>query len=576
MADETNKKKALSREDVAKVEVGHTDIPRGAARVLVAMFLLTVAAVPVTQVIHETRAHLAGERDTPWPQVTDFARLDIPASLERLKDPAPTWLHRVFNANARALAGINRFEDDLEDQALLGEWILSPTQQVLSGRLGVGNEQAYLGRGQWLFYRPGVDYLTGPGFLDPRQLAKRAGAETEWQDAPQPDPRGAILDFHRQLAARGVTLIVVPTPVKPMIHPEHFSTRYGPEAPVIQSPSYAQFLRDLAAAGVLVFDPSEAIRQAKLATGRPQYLATDTHWRPEAMELTARKLKEFIERAAPLPAGPPRRYKRETLKIENLGDIAVMLKLPADQELYRKEKATVQQVLLPGGELWRADRAADVLLLGDSFTNVYSVEAMGWGDSGGLAEQLSFHLRRGVDRISRNDNGSVATRRMLARELAKGRDRLAGKKLVIWQFAIRELAVGDWPIVPMTLGEPTPSRFLAPEQGATMTVTGTIQDISPVPKPGSVPYKDHIAAVHLVDLRTEKGPIPGGESVVYLWSMRDNKWTRAARYRPGKTVTLRLRSWYDVADKLDAIKRSELADEDLRLEDPCWGEETDP
>ena len=31
-------------------------------------------------------------------------------------------------------------------------------------------------------------------------------------------------------------------------------------------------------------------------------------------------------------------------------------------------------------------------------------------------------------------------------EIAAGNDRLAGKRVVIWQFAARELAFGDWKI----------------------------------------------------------------------------------------------------------------------------------
>ena len=37
----------------------------------------------------------------------------------------------------------------------------------MTGWLGAGNERVYPGRDGWLFYRPDVEYLTGPGFLDP-------------------------------------------------------------------------------------------------------------------------------------------------------------------------------------------------------------------------------------------------------------------------------------------------------------------------------------------------------------------------------------------------------------------------
>ena len=65
---------------------------------------------------------------------------------------------------------------------------------------------------------------------------------------------------------------------------------------------------------------------------------------------------------------------------------------------------------------------------------------MGWGASAGFVEQLSYTLGRPLDAILRNDAGAFATRELLGQELARGRDRLDAKKLVIWEFAVRELA----------------------------------------------------------------------------------------------------------------------------------------
>jgi alginate O-acetyltransferase complex protein AlgJ len=70
---------------------------------------------------------------------------------------------------------------------------------------------------------------------------------------------------------------------------------------------------------------------------------------------------------------------------------------------------------------------------------------MGWGEAAGLGEQLSFALQRPIDRIIQNDQGAHATRGLLAREP----DRLDGKRVVIWQFAARELAFGDWKVIEM-------------------------------------------------------------------------------------------------------------------------------
>ena len=96
------------------------------------------------------------------------------------------------------------------------------------------------------------------------------------------------------------------------------------------------------------------------------------------------------------------------------------------------------------GSGWRSSRDADVLVLGDSFSNIYSLESMGWGTSAGFVEQLSYALRRPLDRIVQNDDGAFATREMLARDAG----RLKNTRVVVYQFAERELAFGDWKIVP--------------------------------------------------------------------------------------------------------------------------------
>ncbi len=117
------------------------------------------------------------------------------------------------------------FEEALDDQSVIGKWIRPKIQYVLTAWLGAGNEKAYGGVPPWLFYRPGVDYLTGPPFLHPVQLQKRAAGVSEWTTPIEPDPRAAILHLKQQLARRGIELIIVPTPIKAMIHPEKLSPR---------------------------------------------------------------------------------------------------------------------------------------------------------------------------------------------------------------------------------------------------------------------------------------------------------------------------------------------------------------
>jgi alginate O-acetyltransferase complex protein AlgJ len=287
------------------------------------------------------------------------------------------------------------------------------------------------------------------------------------------------------------------------------------------------------------------------------------------MERVAENLAAFIK----IPSDSSTTSKVSDKKISGVGDISRMLKLPETAQNFPPETVTVHEVTR-GDTPWRASKDADVLLLGDSFANIFSLSALGWGESAGFAEQLSRALGgRPLDCILRNSDGAFATREILSRELARGRDRLAGKKLVIWEFAARELAFGDWKMLEMKLGQPTPAKFFVPKNGEAVTASATVEAISTVPRPGTVPYKDHIVALHLTDLTIEgREENSGLEAIVYAESMHDNVLTSAARLRPGDHVTLRLRAWADVSDQYEKINRSEIDDPAVQLEEPCWGE----
>jgi alginate O-acetyltransferase complex protein AlgJ len=118
-----------------------------------------------------------------------------------------------------------------------------------------------------------------------------------------------------------------------------------------------------------------------------------------------------------------------------------------------------------------------------------------------------------------------------------------------------------------------PAKFFVPKTDDSVTASGIVEAVSNVPRPGSVPYKDHILSLHLTDLRIEgREETAGLEALVYAESMRDNVLTPTGRFRPGDRVTLRLRPWTAVSDQYEKINRSEIDDPAVQLEEPCWGE----
>jgi hypothetical protein len=385
----------------------HTDVRRPVAAGLVAAFLLIIYGVPIAQTVMEK---VKGD-DSVLPDL--FKR-------------APTRQN------------LKQFEEDLEKSSYLKDAVQPRVQLLLTRYGGVGNKRAVVGRQGWLFYQPGVLSIAGPGFLDPDQQSARRKAALDEGDAPlSPDPRPAVLALHRALAARGIRLVLFPVPDKAALQPAQLHGRRA--SAVAGNRDYPRFVAEMRAAGVLVFDPTPAA-----PADPPRFLVQDTHWTPAWMEAVAAMLAALVRDNVALPPVAAPRWQTTLLPVQRVGDIVDMLKLAEGQTVYPPTTISVRQVQDDKGQPWQPKESADVLLLGDSFTNVFSAPPMGWGEAAGLAPHLAVALGRDVDVIAQNDSGSHATRKLLSEALAAGEDRLAGKKVVIWELASRELAVGDW------------------------------------------------------------------------------------------------------------------------------------
>ena len=400
-----------SHDELLRRGILHTDISRGVAWAMVAAFLLAIFALPLSQAYLEKKA----EEDSP---------------LLELFKRSPTAEH------------LHELEHDIEEACYAKAYVQPRLQQALTRFGRVGNKRATIGHGGWLYYTPGVEHVSGPGFLQADFQRGRERAVLDAGEAPiAADPLPAILEFHRFLAARGIRLVLLPMPDKAALQSAELHGRGKPSEPV-DNRDMPAFFRELERAGVAAFD---ARRSIAADAHEPLFLIQDTHYTPAWMERLARDLATTITQLSALPPpATPLELKVVPQSVTRVGDIVDMLKLPEEQSVFSPQTVTVHQVQDAQGNPWEADAAADVLLLGDSFTNIFTLEGMGWGASAGLGPQLSLALKRPVDMIAQNDSGAFATRQALARELGAGSDRLAGKKVVIWELASRELSTGDW------------------------------------------------------------------------------------------------------------------------------------
>ncbi len=552
-AHSTAKIKAkVTREEQAARELDHTEFAPGTRLTLIVFFLVVITSVPLIQFI---AAIHKPERIT---QLTKGLKGLMPSS-----NRVHTAKGIVETVNLLPTGEeIKKVEDDWEQNSEVGETIL-PRVQSLMLKMGQGNEKAYLGRDGWLFYRSDMDYVTGRNFLNPAVMKRRTIAKDI-----QPDPVKGILHFRDQLAERGITLIVVPAPVKPSIYPERFSARYDQTSPVLQNPAYEEFTNQLVKAGILLFDPAPLLAGGK--SRELQYLKTDTHWTPGAMEKVAAKLAEFTRQRVVLSPAMPELFMTVEKSVTNHGDIAKMLKLPEGQTTFPPETTTIRRVADRQG-WWRPGTNSEVLFLGDSFANIFSAVTMNWGKSAGFAEHLSLALGLPLDKICQNDQGSYVTRESLSEELRAGTDRLAGKKVVIWEFAARELSCGDWKLLPLKLGTRKDAGFYVPESGKTIEIEGVVRAISFKPRPRSVTYHDHILTFHLTDIKSTQDPSASGkEAVVRAWNFVDDKPMPASRYSPGDTVRLHLRPWSDVEPDYGTLNNNGLDDERFNDAKQAW------
>lgn len=499
------KKKKLSREEIANIEIGNTVVSMAQKWFMSIFFLLFIGTYPCIQFFYQ--------------------------------QPFGEW--RKMETVQKS---IKAYETAIEDTSLLRKWLLTPAQRFLTGVFHLGNEKVIVGKDGWLFYSGDYEYLINPGFLRKEKLHKRQ------LSGVQPDPVKSVVDFKVQLAKRGIRLILMPVPVKPMIYPDKL---YGAAGP-LQNVSWPDFREAVEKAGVAVLDLAPEFAKMR-KDGKEPYLKTDTHWTPEGMYLASGLLSEAID------GRKSRRAPNGAAKVRNLGDIATMLKLPGCEKYFEPERVENPQFKM------KLDRNSDVLLLGDSFANIFSLESMKWGADSGLAEALGYQLGRPVDAILRNDAGAFATRQLLANELKRGRDRLAGKKVVVWEFAIRELANGDWKMLDMTLGKAPESTFLTVTEP--LTVTAMILASTEVPRPHSAPYSDHVMSLHL-------GDINGGndQALVYVVSMKSNVWTAAPKLRIGDTIKITLSPWSNYEKQYGTWNRSEFEDEALLVQEPVFGE----
>ncbi len=459
-------------------------------------------------------------------------------------DPAGELRALWSAAPADGGAGTGRnlgFEQRLEERSPVVRWAKRAYAPAVDEILDRGNARVVFGRKNWLFYRQAVDYVTGPPLGS--AAARRLGLPGAG------DPLTAIVDFHRQLEAAAVELMLVPVPVKASVYPERLWQGADPFA-LPNNPGFEGLVAELTADGVRVHDLGPALLAAK-REGRQLFLAQDTHWTPEGMVLAAETVAAAV-RSLPLwqeLAAGTEPFDHRQVEFHGTGDLAGMLAYARWRPPPDARVVLTQVIATRRGQGPRSEQSP-ILLLGDSLTGVFSDPGLGLGGRGGFAEHLASRLELPIDVIAMPAGGASRGRRALALRPRP----LAGKRLVIWQLTQRDLmfAAEGWPKTPLPPDRDAPGTGDVEER---FEVLAWLVETTPLPE--AMDYADCLIVSRF---RRVDGRMPGSggrtasDLMTLGWGIRDGRPTPAASFQPQSFFRL-------VLEPLPA---------DVDLERSCW------
>lgn len=336
--------------------------------------------------------------------------------------------------NQPSEANLRSFEDKLIEVSFIENYI-RPPMLYLYYQLGYAGSKAVKGLNSWLFYRPALDYVTGPYYDDSRIIATvNAEPKQDWNVVE------AVVDLRDQLAKKNIDLIILPVPSKIEIFPDKATTRHLEQDNSAYTHT-ARFISELQRHQVEVInlfpyfmnDRYENDKTAK----EELFLAHDTHWSGRGIELVAKIIADRIKQCKWYTESKDRiQYLLKDTLVQRYGDLVTMMNIFNYEELFGLEPVHCTQVISRNmNELYNDSKNSPILYLGDSFSRIYQTDEP---TSAGLISRLAYELQMPLTTIVNDGGASTLVRQQLARKSKL----LDDKKLVIWEFVDRDLRFG--------------------------------------------------------------------------------------------------------------------------------------
>ncbi len=523
------------------------EIGKGAARIFAVVFMAVLWIPPMWE--HIAQAIKGHWQDTPaaklfhWPSGQKL--------VEHLNDVEKSMEHSGYAVAMR-----------------------HTVQGWMTNIAGEGSHKVFIGYNDILFYQPDLKSITGFGPLKPEPFSVMKDPDL----AKIGEAKSIVTEFAAQLKERGIDLLIVPVPLKPMLYSEYIIGSM--EYLWVTNPDAQVFYRQLREQGIDVLDlttdladlrgvrkhvfirqpnPKDkvAIAEADAAAKEKMdaFLKQDTHWTPDAMRLVAEKVAAQVKLNHPqaLPISPSDIRAVDGVDRESMGDLVKMLDLKNPSESFEPEHVFLK-VIGEGTE----SKSSPVVLLGDSFVNVFDDPTLGFENPAkpneriraGFAQHLSLLLQQPLDVIAMNGKGSTGVRKALA---SRYDDVVRAKKLVIWVIAARDLLLPrsaareaniEWANVKFNPKHSSDAATTAtvPEDGQ-LIIEAKLIEKSKNQNPNGSPYRD---ALHTALYDVEKvvsGKLESKQVLGIQWTFKDKVMQPTASFGTNQRYKLTLVPW---------------------------------
>ena len=483
-----------------------------ACRIFIAIFIIIITIPPIYRNAFDVSSYFDNESFSET-----FSSAPI---LKILKKQKGLTLNAHFND----------FEENLKS-AVFAEPPRKIIQSSLSlGPLKEGNRKTSIGEEGWLFFRNTLNTLTGYGPLkeEPDFVNKDPNIKNGR------DPSSVIKEFANQLDGFDSHLILVNIPTKAMVYPDKIAKNVdGP----IRHPDAEKFFADLESIpNVDVIDLTDPLFQ--LRNSVQVFLKQDTHWTPQGMKESAKIIANHIHSMG-LNFDKTKIDYQEKEERSGYGDLVDNLQI--FKQGFNKELVNVHPI-----KGMTKDINSEVILLGDSFTNIYSSNTgLGWGGGAGLPEHLAINLGMPLDVISINGGGATEVRKKLAQRRGSA-IKMKNKKIIIWAITSRDLFQSEsqrheagikWDTVKFNELEPKKELPNSP-----IIVRARLTKKPNIPNPQLTTYKDLLYGSDYEIIEKISGDIQddNGKIVVINWAFKNRKIKPSAEYALEREAIIKL------------------------------------